>query len=788
MLLDSGADVNAQTKFGATPLICASEHGYVEIVQRLLEAKADITLRCEDDNTTCLHWASSNGHASVVKLLLNAGADVNAIDEWGWTPLHRAIEKGSIDIVKSMLEVAGVDVNIADNYGWNPLCLAADYGRTEIAKMLVKANADISAQTAYGWNPLHIGSYKGHIDIVKFILRAMSEGADPSGDRQTAELDDTVTSQSVKEFDQPNTRHIPADVADKFGRSSVLIAAISGQTEVLKILLDSGADPKFVSDDGLEMTALHIAAQHGQLAYMDALIKVDPELVNAHDSYGRTPLHYAIEYGQAEAVKVLLNIETEDAMQVRNGWTALNLASRNGHAEVVNVLLDAKAKVGAEGSNDAEKRMEALLLAVQKDHVEVVKIFIKGHEELIEHQHSSGETLLHIAARADAERTVRWLLSCDAKCEAVNFVGDEPLWVAALAGNIRTTELLWNATLKVATANNFGRTRLHSAAYIGRIEDVQLLLQAGQIEVNTPDWIGFTALHFAAAAKEGSIPNKVLLESQKEESSMVSTLINAGADVHSRHNPQGWTPLHVAADVGGSDTVRYLLASGADLTLRDCDGRTPLDLAARRGHISVVKTLFSHIHDHNLYRDCNPSSSLIEAVLSRSVEIVRLFLEENRGGVKAVNNDGDTNLHIAVRLGLTEAVNMLLEAGADINAKTRDDLTALHLAVRDRQEQVLVLLLKWRADVAATFCGYSALHLGVIIGWRSGVRKLILSGADINAVTSDGYTVMNLAKANGDVKMMTLLRASPLLLANRSQSSEGSDMPIETRIGEVHGQ
>jgi len=103
VLLDHGANVNAQEDEGFTPLLYASLWGHLRVAQLLLEHKAISNARNNDDDTP-LNMALRHGHLEIVRLLLEHGADVAARGEGGFTPYQIAIRDGHDDIAKLLLE------------------------------------------------------------------------------------------------------------------------------------------------------------------------------------------------------------------------------------------------------------------------------------------------------------------------------------------------------------------------------------------------------------------------------------------------------------------------------------------------------------------------------------------------------------------------------------------------------------------------------------------------------------------------------------------------------------
>jgi len=178
LLLDHGADPNARkTSDGSAPLNCAAIHGSNELVQRLIELRADVNAQAEDGNTA-LSSAVLTGQGDTVKLLLNAGAQTNTLDNEGWTPLATAIVRGEREIVEDLLR-AGVDVEQRGGQGDTPLTVAAwmECGwHRGIADLLLKHGADPNVtRTSDGSAPLHCAAFHGTDSVV---LRLIEFGAD----------------------------------------------------------------------------------------------------------------------------------------------------------------------------------------------------------------------------------------------------------------------------------------------------------------------------------------------------------------------------------------------------------------------------------------------------------------------------------------------------------------------------------------------------------------------------------------------------------------------------------
>ncbi|KAI1888112.1 hypothetical protein AGOR_G00181690 [Albula goreensis] len=216
-----------------------------------------------------------------------------------------------------------------------------------------------------------------------------------------------------------------------------------------------------------------------------------------------------------------LNVNCADS----SGYTPLHHASLNGHRDVVLKLLQYEASTNVADS----KGCFPLHLAAWKGDVEIVRILIHhgpSHCRVNEQNHEK-ETALHCAAQYGHSEVVSVLLQELTDPTMRNSRSETPLDLAALYGRLQVVRMLVNAHPNLMSCNTRKHTPLHLAARNGHRAAVQVLLEAG-MDVN----------------------------SQTEKGSA----------------------LHEAALFGKMDVVRLLLESGIDVNIRDCQGRTALEI------------------------------------------------------------------------------------------------------------------------------------------------------------------------------------------------------------------
>lgn len=251
---------------------------------------------------------------------------------------------------------------------------------------------------------------------------------------------------------------------------------------------------------------------------------------------------------------------------------------------------------------------------------------------------------LHIAVSNGDQSMVRLLLDSGASIEAAGGYGFEtrpdgrtPLYIAAGQGDTAMIRLLLSCGAKLDGANAYGTTAIESAAESGKLKAVRLLLQT------------------ANEGRDKRLKLAFIASAQSKNPELVKYLLAEGASVQSV-GVYGRTALHLASMYGDVSSVGVLLAAGADPNAEDHSGETvpcyAVEGTENAGKIAVLRTLLSHGAD-----------------------------------VKKPNQHGTTPLHIAAFGSNAECIRILMDAGADVTARTQVSfngsprgLTALGLA------------------------------------------------------------------------------------------------------------
>ena len=171
-LIEAGADVNARTNNGFTPVFYTCSIGAVDVLQTLIAAGADVDLSTNSGRTP-VHAASRFNKVDALRILVANGADVNTADTLGQSPIYVASAHGYVDALRVLI-AAGADVNTSTRFSRHtPVYVACKKDNAEVLRILIAAGADVNFAAHDGSTPLSTArAISPHSEVVRLLLAA----------------------------------------------------------------------------------------------------------------------------------------------------------------------------------------------------------------------------------------------------------------------------------------------------------------------------------------------------------------------------------------------------------------------------------------------------------------------------------------------------------------------------------------------------------------------------------------------------------------------------------------
>ncbi|RFU23992.1 hypothetical protein B7463_g12349, partial [Scytalidium lignicola] len=646
------------------PLYYASFEGLEPLVLALLKAGADPNTAGEI-HKTCLQAAACNGHFSIVCALLEAGADPNGGE---------------------LLLKHGADPNKTSYADATALTIAARRNHIEVVRQLLNGGADPNRYhpKPTDVNPLEAASSRGYKDCVALMLPKASQETALGGLEKAYRAG--VDRDMLKIF----IEFVPDGVLN--------YAAALGYEDLVAELLDRGAKPETKVNLGYrrhdaQASALVEACANGHLAIAKQLIDkgADVNIESSKSFADSYALASAARKGNAEVVKLLLTHGANVSASGRYG-PALQIAAYEGHKEIVQILIEHGASL-EDGTGSYGGPVQA---AVPGDHVDILQLILK--------------------AGVDPNMMAG---SCRISHGRMRLSGS-PIQAAVACSNIHMVDFLLEHGANPNLCSNrrllegIG-TPLSTAARDGNLDLVNRLLDAGA-DVNQPDQTSGSGPALFWAVEGGSLrvvsrlldagadpnaPWRTSIRSQatilaeacmRENTLVIEALLKAGADIHqySGFRENNEPPIHTAARCGNVDVIRVLIKHGANVNEQSQGGWTALHKAARGSRHDILRVLLLESKaDPSLPLE-NGSLPIHSAASWNSPECLELLVQAG-SDINARNKTGRTPLHWAADIGAPRAVEWLLQNGAD----DRVEEHGTNMTARDYAELKMLVAESW---------------------------------------------------------------------------------------------
>ena len=410
------------------------------------------------------------------------------------------------------------------------------------------------------------------------------------------------------------------------GQTPLFCAAKEGRTDIVRYLLDRGANPRVQNHYGV--SALWIPAQKGMLPVVELLLNAGAEthvapfgnLADELNITGWTPLYAAMKSRKFDVVKLLLRRGADPNAVTKLGSTPFLLASEICDLDIIEACVEAGADLdfapsGPDADNLNITGQTALFMATLKDRVDVVKFLInKGAQVNVQNRY--GVSPLLLCAESGNQDLVQALVEAGADVNITphgelaeeNFLaGQTPLFGAAKKGHLDICEYLIRNGADVNAVTMTGATPLYTATEEGHLEVVELLIRQGADVNRSP---------------KGPVAHDLHIENQ--------------------------TPLLIACMRNHEAIIRHLIESGANVNVTSERGSSPFLAICQHNNVELARLLIKHGARHdveakNLYD--GQINGLIVAAESGSFDILRLLVEAGldvnykiEGQVRSVNS------------------------------------------------------------------------------------------------------------------------------------------------------
>jgi ankyrin repeat protein len=453
--------------------------------------------------------------------------------------------------------------------------------------------------------------------------------------------------------------------------ATLAAAARDADVDEARKLIAAGADVNATESDGT--SPLLWAAHQGSPELVQLLLKAgaDPNVAN---NFGVTPLLEASRYGDAATIEALLEGGADVAAAAREGETPLMAAARAGSVQSVQLLLSRGADVNAV---ESLQEQTALMWASAEGHLDVVDLLLdhganpnlKARASELSTRStrtdypSGGFTALMWAVRNGDEAVVRRLVEGGADLNAVNADDATAMMLAIVNDRFDLAAKLLELGADANDGSLYHAVEMRDATTDWRARD------GSRLRADHPNQL--TALDLVnALLKAGADPDKPVSVQMHNASMCCDPKANA-------------TPFYRAAVAADVEAIKAMLPYDPDFTWvptsiktgprqpGDTGGRTALMVAMNGGKGVGMAGGPGDIREGN-------APPFREVSNRDPVEAVKVLLEAG-ADPDAKTPDGDTALHWAAFTGKLDVVRALVEGGADMNVKDAADKTALQV-------------------------------------------------------------------------------------------------------------
>ena len=534
---------------------------------------------------------------------------------------------------------------------------------------------------------------------------------------------------------------VDVNAVDPNGKTPLHYAAERKDSELAKFFISIGADTNALDNEMRSPLEICIKNNDDATASVIAAAGADIHLELTDE---KTAAILALESNRS----IFRSILTPDSIASvdKDGRTVLHLASIAGNVNAVNdilaILPSSPASINAKDNKDNNALDYSFQHPDLRSHMEIAEQLIlsgaysenpifnyfspaarSGNYNI---RRNEGLALIHYAVMNSYTGLISFLLDKNIDINIKSMSGATALHEAVRTGNIQIINMLLDNGADVNAKDGNFNTPLHTGIPSNVHMEIVTILLAKGADPNLRDEHGDTPLHVAV------ILNRSV--------NVIQAILNGGSDVHIR-NIDGKTPLYIAVQEERTSLIPVLLSYGSEIFASDNSGVTPFDLAAKANN-SIFNML---ITPETVYQRDGAGNTMLHAVVrnrGNSEQIARVL--DNRSPVDARNRDGDTALHIAVRMNQRENGEFLISRGANIFSVNSSGESPLYIALTS-PGGIREWMINENTIIARDGLGNTMLHYAAQWKLDSAIPVIIRNGVSIEETNATGETPVFMA-------------------------------------------
>ncbi|XP_069688790.1 ankyrin-1-like [Periplaneta americana] len=449
--------------------------------------------------------------------------------------------------------------------------------------------------------------------------------------------------------------------------------------------------------------------------------------------------------------------------------TPLHCAALSGSVPIVQMMLATGVNMYIKDS----KSRTPFMYAAQSGSLPLVKAFLSWGAKL-SHKDSDGATLIFHAARSGSVQLVKFLISLGEDPLSEGHSGLTALFYAARSGSLAIVEFLVSLGADPLKTKTDQETPIFEAVNAGSIPLIETFLKWGA-SVNSKNNRGQSLLHMSVEGGYLSVAKKLIAENASimavdhdgktplhyaarlGYTSFVLALIDAGASTELSEYSFGMTPLHIATENGHLSTVNELIKAGAELNTVDRYNYTPLHTAVEKGNYLLVQALIKGGANPNSFSN-NEDTPIFAAADNGNFQIFKALIVAGANYSAVSSRGGFTTVHYAAVGGNLEILQELIKLGAYLDVPGGDGKTPLQMAAYAGHFQIFQALIMAGANVSAVDkTGNTMLHFAAYGGNLKIVLEIITLGANSDAVNDYLQTPVHVAAEEGHLEIVKAL-------------------------------